>query len=48
MMLSIPSGIDLRSHTERMAHIHSMRKRLKAFAYMRANRVVQFLMMGGM
>ena len=41
-------NIDLRGHTERMAEIHSKRKRRSAIEYMRSNRVVQFLMMGGM
>lgn len=48
MMFYLPTGVDLRSPLEKRAHISTMRKRLKAFAYMRANRVVQFLLMGGM
>ncbi len=48
MMLSIPSGMDLRGPHEKRAHINSMHKRLCAFDYMRKNRVVQFLINGGM
>jgi hypothetical protein len=48
MMLSIPTGIDLRGPLEKRAHINSMRKRLNAFRYMRRNRVVQFIRNGGM
>lgn len=47
-MLSIPSRIDLRGHSERMAGIHADRKRRSALDYMRRNRVVQFLINGGM
>lgn len=48
MMLSLPSMVDLRGPTEKRAHINSMHKRLGAFEYMRRNKVVQFLLMGGM
>lgn len=48
MMLSLPSMIDLRGPAEKQAHISSMRKRLSAFEYMRRNRVVQFLINGGL
>jgi hypothetical protein len=48
MMLSIPSRIDLRGHAERMAGIHLQRKRRSAIQYMRANRVVQFIVNGGL
>jgi len=47
MMLSIPSGLDLRGTHEKRAHLQSLRKRLDAFRYMRANRVVRFLINGG-
>lgn len=46
MMLSIPIGVDLRGHAERMAGINVERKRRSAINYMRSNRVVQFLMSG--
>jgi hypothetical protein len=48
MMLSIPSGIDLRGPIERRANIGNLRRRLGAFEYMRRNRVVQFLINGGL
>lgn len=47
-MLSLPSRLDLRGHTERMAGIHTERKRKSAIQYMRANRVVQFIVNGGL
>lgn len=48
MMFYLPTGVDLRSPIEKRAHISSMRKRLQAFAYMKANKVVQFLVNGGL
>lgn len=47
-MLSLPSRLDLRGHTERMAGIHNLRKRRSAIQYMRSNRVVQFIVNGGL
>jgi hypothetical protein len=47
MMLSIPSGIDLRGHPERMAGIHAVRKARAAVKYMRESRVVMFFVNGG-
>lgn len=47
MLLSIPTGVDLRGHAERMAGIHAERKRRSAVNYMRAQKVVMWLMNGG-
>lgn len=48
MMLSIPTGRDLRGPAEKRAHVSNLRNRLGAFDYMRRNRVVQFIINGGM
>lgn len=42
MMISIPYGLDLRGHTERMAGVHCDRKRRSAINYIR-DRVKRFL-----
>lgn len=47
MMLSIPSGVDLRGHAERMAGIHAERKRRGALRYMRDHLLVQLMRIGG-